>query len=176
MLDTSRLDLSSPHPIWLAAGTNPVSVTKATVVSWLLLNVYKTAERLHKMRKLKSPECLSCLAPVDDEVHFGLQCLSLVEIRSEYMSKFTEACPNISKYLSNPKVLLVALLDPFSPLVPNDLKEGWRNKDEAYKLSRNYFYDLHKKREKINENKNCQQTQPEEDDTTQIIINVYENI
>ena len=176
MLDTSRLDLSSPHPIWLAAGTNPVSVTKATVVSWLLLNVYKTAERLHKMRKLKSPECLSCLAPVDDQVHFGLQCLSLVEIRSEYMSKFTEACPNISKYLSNPKVLLVALLDPFSPLVPNDLNNGWRNKDEAYKLSRNYFYDLHKKREKINENKNCQQTQPEEDDTTQIIINVYENI
>ena len=109
MLDTSRLDLSSPHPIWLAAGTNPVSVTKATVVSWLLLNVYKTAERLHKMRKLKSPECLSCLAPVDDEVHFGLQCLSLVEIRSEYMSKFTEACPNISKYLSNPKVLLFSI-------------------------------------------------------------------
>ena len=128
------------------------------------------------MRKLKSPECLSCLAPVDDQVHFGLQCLSLVEIRSEYMSKFTEACPNISKYLSNPKVLLVALLDPFSPLVPNDLNNGWRNKDEAYKLSRNYFYDLHKKREKINEDKNYQQTQPEEDDTTQIIINVYENI
>ena len=92
------------------------------------------------------------------------------------MSKFTEACLNISRYLSNPKVLLVALLDPFSPLVPNDLKEGWRNKDEAYKLSRNYFYDLHKKREKINENKSYQHIQPEEDDTTQIIINVYENM
>ena len=49
-LDLSQLSLMSPHPIWTAAGSNPVSVTKATVVTWLLLNVYKTGERLYKMK------------------------------------------------------------------------------------------------------------------------------
>ena len=51
MLDTSRLNLVDPHPIWTAAGTNPVSIRKATIVTWLLLNVYRTGERLSQMKK-----------------------------------------------------------------------------------------------------------------------------
>ena len=101
------------------------------------------------MKKSKTPECLSCLAPNDTQIHFALQCPSLLEIHNQYLSKFIEACPNLKNILSNPKLLLVALLDPYSPLLPKNLKESWRNEDEAYQLSRNYFYDLHKKREKI---------------------------
>ena len=74
MLDTSRLDLTAPHPIWTAAGSNPVSVRKATVVTWLLLNVYRTGERLFKMKKVISPECFLCSAPLDDSLHFALKC------------------------------------------------------------------------------------------------------
>ena len=82
----------------------------------------------------------------------------------------------IKNYISNPKLLLAALLDPFSPFLPLELREGWRNSDEAYQLSRNYFYDLHKKREKIAANKNDKHFGPEDDDVSKIIINVYENI
>ena len=101
MLDRNRLKLTSPHPIWTAAGSNPVSVTKATIVSWLILNVYKTGERLYKMKKVKSPECVLCLSPLENQLHFGLQCSALLEIRSQYMDKFSEACPNLNKYLSD---------------------------------------------------------------------------
>ena len=161
---------------WTAAGPNPVSVTKATVVSWLILNVYKTGERLYKMKKSKTPECVTCFAPLDDQIHFALQCTSLSEIRSQYMNKFIEACPNIKKILPNPKLLLVAILDPYSSFLPEDLKEGWRNCNEAYELSRNYFYDLHKKREKIIESKSDEHSRPENEDTTDLIISVYENV
>ena len=99
ILDTSRLSLTSPHPMWIAAGSNPVSVRKATVVTWLLLNVYKTGERLHKMKKVGSPACVMCLAPLEDRLHFGLKCSQLSQIRNEYLNKFIECCPNISKYL-----------------------------------------------------------------------------
>jgi len=58
MLDTSPLDLTTPHPIWTAAGSNPVSVRKATVVTWLLPNVYRTGERLFKMKKIRSSACI----------------------------------------------------------------------------------------------------------------------
>ena len=61
MFDTSRLNLMSPHPIWTAAGSSPISVMKVTVVTWLLQNKYKTGGKLHKIRKTKSPECVRIL-------------------------------------------------------------------------------------------------------------------
>jgi hypothetical protein len=82
MLDLSRLSLSIPHPIWTAAGTNPVNIKKTTVVSWLLLNVYKTGERLFKMKIVKTTECVTCQDLLDDQIHFALQCPSLFSIRS----------------------------------------------------------------------------------------------
>ena len=126
------------------------------------------------MKKIKSPECVLCQAPLDDQLHFGLKCSELLQIRSEYLDKFTECCPNLSNYLSEDKLLLI-LLDPYSPLVPSDIREGWRNSDEVYKLSRNYFYDIHKKREKMIEaiNKNYL-AQHETEDKTEIIITLYE--
>ena len=58
LLDTSRLRLTTPHPIWMPAGSNSISVQRATVVTWILLGVYKTRERLHTMNKVSSPNCL----------------------------------------------------------------------------------------------------------------------
>ena len=130
-----------------SSSSNPVSTTKATVVTWLLLNVY-----------------------------FALQCPTLNEIRSEYMGKFIAACPNIEKYKLDQQLLFLALLDPYSPYLPEDIRETWKNKELAYQLSRNYFYDMHKKREKIMETSTNKQNEPETEDITQIIINVYQNI
>ena len=92
--DLSRLSLSTPHPIWTAAGTNPVNIKKTTIVSWLLLNVYKTGERLFKMKKVKSTECVLCQALLDDQIHFALQCHTLPNIRSQYLKKFVDLCPS----------------------------------------------------------------------------------
>ena len=112
-----------------------------------------------------------------DQLHFGLQCPELHQIRSQYIVKFTNICPNLTKYFSDPKLLLLILLDPYSPLVPSDVREGWTTTSEnVYKMSRDYFYDIHKKREKIIEvSKEAISDHEESEDKTEIIIALYEN-
>ena len=118
-----------------------------------------------------------CEAPVGDQIHFGLQCPELHQIRSQYIAKFTNICPTLSKYFADPKLLLLILLDPYSPLVPSDVREGWTTTSgDVYKLSRDYFYDIHKKREKIIEvSKEAIPDHEESEDKTEIIIALYEN-
>ena len=91
----------------------------------------------------------------------------LFTIRSQYINEFIELCPSITKYISDERVLLLSLLDPFSPLVPADVRDSWKDSDKVYKTSRNFFYDLHKKREKIIEKK--------ETDKTNIIVTLSYN-
>ena len=69
-------------------------------------------------------------------------------------------------------------IDPYSPLVPGDVRECWRSSEEVYKLSRNYFYDIHNKREKAIEAKSASQTQHEneDEDISPLIITFYEKI
>jgi hypothetical protein len=79
------------------------------------------------------------------------ECPVLFTIRSQYINEFIEFCPNLVKYTTDERVFLLSLLDPFSPLVPAEVKEAWTEDDQVYKTSRNFFYDLHKKREKLDE-------------------------
>ena len=98
-------------------------------------------------------------------------------IRSQYLEKFAQSCPIIKKYLVDKDLLLVILLDPFSSKVPADVRESWSSKDEAYALSRNYFYDIHKKREKMLENiaQSHQNIELDIEDENEIIITLYES-
>ena len=141
--DRSRLSVTSPHPIWIAAGNNPINIKKTTIVSWLLLGVYKTGERLHKMKKVKLPECVICRAPVEDRLHFTMQCSALFQIRSEYFNKFIDLCPNLTFYLTDTQLLLLILLDPFSPAVPAEVRDNWTGESEVYETSRKYLYGIH---------------------------------
>ena len=61
--------------------------------------------------------------------------------------------------------------------MPADVREGWSDSSEVYRLSRNYFYAIHKKREKILETINKENLDlREQEDTTEIIIRLYENL
>ena len=129
------------------------------------------------MKKAKSPQCLTCLAPVDNQLHFGLQCPELDQIRAQYISKFVAICPNLVKYVPDLKLLLLILLDPYSPLVPSDVREGWSTtSEEVYKLSRDYFYDIHNKREKLIEaSKELISNIQEPEDNSEIVIALYKS-
>ena len=48
---------------------------------------------------------------------------------------------------------LVSLLDPYSSLVPEDVRKSWVSEDEVYKTSRNFCYAMHNKRSKLLESK-----------------------
>ena len=175
LLDLSRLSLSTPHPIWVAAGNHPINIKKTTIVSWLLLGVYKTGERLHKMKKVKTPICVLCQAPTESRVHFGLQCPALFNIRSESLNKFVDLCPNLTSYLSNTELLLLILLDPFSPVVPAAVRDNWSSESDVYKISRNYFYDIHKKREKLMEKIQLEISETKEkEESDRLIFTIYD--
>ena len=125
------------------------------------------------MRKTKSPECILCQDPLEGQLHFTLKCPSLFQIRSQYLNKFIELCPSLIKYITEEKTLLLSLLDPFSPLVPAEVRESWTDNDLVYKTSRNYFYDLHKKREKLVEKIDGDRSIQETNDKTNIIVELY---
>ena len=110
---------------------------------------------------------------MEDQLHFTLKCPSLFQIRSQYLNKFIELCPSLINYITEEKTLLLSLLDPFSPLVPAEVRESWTDSDLVYKTSRNYFYDLHKKREKLVEKIDRDQSTQETNDKTNIIVALY---
>lgn len=160
LLNITELDLSVPHRIWKEADNEAISVQKATIVSWFFLGVYKTQERLYKMKKVFSPNCLLCQSPPqhsDDSVHtesrshLALQCVAFSEIRKNYFDKFIAICPVLATHMDTSDKLLKILLDPLSSDVPIDIREGWSSQAAAYEISRNYFYALHKKHTKLME-------------------------
>ena len=91
----------------------------------------------------------------------------------QYLNQSIELCPSLIKYITDEKTLLLSLLDPFSPLVPAEVRESWTDSDLVYKTSRNYFYDLHKKREKLVEKIDRDQSIQETNDKTNIIVALY---
>ena len=176
LLDTSRLMLTTPHPIWIAAGSNSISVQRATVVTWLLLGVYKTRERLHTMSKVSSPKCLLCVDDdlVEDQLHFALFCPVFKEIRTFFFEKFLYVNHKLNDIKDDHQLFLISLLDPFSPKLPEELRREWKDAGSAYEVSRNFFAAIHKRRTGLmetleKENKTKETNEPH----TDIIISLY---
>ena len=66
-------------------------------------------------------------------------------------------------------MFLISLLDPFSPKLPEELRNEWKNADEVYELSRNY-----KKREGLMEKYEKEIGEKEADEpSTNIVISLY---
>ena len=105
------------------------------------------------MKKVDGPHCILCSNPVEgvveDRIHFTLFCPLLGQIREVYFRKFEQINPHINAIRSNQQQFLISLLDPFSPKVSEEVRQGWINPDIPYEISRNYFYAIHNKRKKL---------------------------
>ena len=177
LLDTSRLSLLEPHPIWTAAGSNSISIQRATVVSWLLLGVYQTRQRLYSINKVSSPHCVLCKNPdtVESQIHFTLVCPALNNIREIYLAKFSAANLHLNNIKENHQLFLISLLDPFSPKLPEELRHGWQDNSIPYEISRNYFSAIHKKRKTLMaEYDISSHVEETEELNTKLIISIYE--
>ena len=124
LMDLSRLSTSEVHPLWKHAGLNSLNVKKTTIVFWLLLDVFHTNSKLFLFGKRKSEQCDLCGAPKEDRIHFGLVCPSLHIIRNDFLLQIVSLSPCIIPYLEPTETLLVAILDPESPILPGDLIES----------------------------------------------------
>ena len=78
-----------------------------------------------------------------------LSCSSLADIRKDFLSKLKMISTVVHQYIGVSKNFLLCLLDPFSPLVPQELRDSWESEDAIYQLSRNFCFAMHNKRTKI---------------------------
>ena len=138
--------------LWQLAGLCSDSVRAATVVNWMVMGIYFTRELLYKMKKVKSEICLGCdKSEKEDLSHFLLQCSSYQQVRENYLPKLLDINPHISDLFGNDEMLMLLVLDPLSSKLPGRITKFWTSSKKAYELSRNFCYNMHRKREKMYE-------------------------
>ena len=149
-LDTDYASTRIPMRIWQMAGLCSDSVKQTTIVNWMLLGVYFTRELLHKMKKSKSAICLGCDDQnIENLNHLILHCSYYNDIREAYLPKFFSQNKNISKLLNNEDLIILSILDPLSSKLPESVVRNWLSPKQVYKFSRQFCYNLHRKREKL---------------------------
>ena len=118
---------------------------------WLLLGVYNTQERLFKMKKVKSASCIICQDSdqIENRVHFLLLCSGLADIREDFVHKLKKLSSVVDKHIEASAKFLVCLLDPYSPMVHEDLRASWESEVSIYKWSRDFCFAMHNRRTKI---------------------------
>ena len=118
-----------------------------------------------------------CEDPEEEQLHFSLFCSSLEDIRNVFISKFFHSNGALESIKDNGPLFLISLLDPLSPKLPEDVRQGWSDIDAAYELSRNYFSAIHKQRQKFVESyeKGLDVNVVEERDS-RIVISLYNQV
>ena len=154
LLQVEHLSLSKPLQIWEQAGLDSTNVMKTSTVSWMLLGVYQTREKLKEMNLAKSAECSGCPEKVNESLeHLIFYCSYYQKIRETYLPQFININCKIVDILDNEHLKLLAILDPKPPKLPPDVRNNWSCATTAYQISRNFCHDLHKKRKKLYEQK-----------------------
>ena len=149
-VDTDYASLSIPMRVWQLAGLCSENARQAAIVNWMLLGVYFTRELLHKMKKIKSPNCLGCPQNTNENLsHFLLHCSYYKTIREGYLPKYIQQNSYISEILDDQDLILQMVLDPLSSKLPDNVKNNWLSANEVYKISRQFCYNMHRKREKF---------------------------
>ena len=58
--------------------------------------------------------------------------------------------PNIVEVVENAKLKMIVILDPQSKLLPDVVRESWKqNVSDVFKITRHMLYNIHKRREKF---------------------------
>ena len=109
---------------------------------------------MHKMSKARTPYCVLCAEEpgppkVEDRKHFLLSCPALSDIREDFLAQFVGLSAMLVNHMDVSNNFLVCLLDPFSSLVPEELRNSWASEETVYETSRNFVYAMHNKRTKI---------------------------
>ena len=118
------------------------------------MGVYFTRQLLYKMKKIESPLCLGCTKNVNETPeHFILECFYYQDIRENFLPKFVNINPHVGEVLGKEKLIMMMILDPLNTKLPEDLTKNWSSVKEAYKLSRSFIYNMHRKREKFYDTK-----------------------
>ena len=149
-LDVEYTSTSVPMRVWQLAGLDSENVKQATVVCWMTLGVYFTQEMLYKMKKAKYNTCPGCKDDIVENLnHLLLHCSFYRIIRETYLPKHFSQNNHISEILENEDKVILSILDPLSSKLPEVVTKNWNSAKHVYKLSREFCYNIHMKREKL---------------------------
>ena len=56
---------------------------------------------------------------------------------------------NLGEILDNEDMLILSILDPLSSKLPESVIKNWDSAKNVYKISREFVWNIHKKREKL---------------------------
>jgi hypothetical protein len=148
-VDIEYASVSVPMRLWQMAGLCSISVRQATVQNWMFLGVYFTQIQLHKMKKVKSPLCLGCNEMSEDLNHFILHCGFFNTIREKYLPQYISQNNKLGEILNNEEMIMLTILDPVSSKLPEAVTKNWLSVKAVYCISREFCYNMHRKREKL---------------------------
>ena len=84
------------------------------------------------MKKSNSPFCLLCeevsvagSPAIDNREHFLLSCPAFSDTREDFLAQFVNLSPALNNHMEVSTDFLVCLLDPYSPRVPEDVRQSW---------------------------------------------------
>ena len=88
----------------------------------------------------------------EDLYHFLLVCSTFKEIRDPFMKELQTRNNDIRNHYDNHKIMTIAILDPESNFLPDNIRLGWTNLEETYQQARDYVFNIFKKRDKLTKN------------------------
>ena len=139
--------------VWQMAGLCSDSVKQAAVVNWMSLGIYFTRELMFKMKKVKSPLCFGCgEKEIENLNHLLLHCHQYQDIREQFIPKLIANNNSLSEIFEKEDLLILSILDPLSGKLPDVITKNWVSAKSAYGMSRQFCYNLHRKRDKFYEN------------------------
>ena len=103
------------------------------------------------MKKTRSDSCHCSSETVEDILHIILYCDAYDDIRTKFLSNLTLQNPKLLSFSQKPQIIILAILDPESPKLPEEIRFGWKSSHVTYKLTRDFLYNIHRKRTKITE-------------------------
>ena len=156
----SYMSLTSPHPIWLTAGSSPSKVAMATVQSLFLSGRYRTGKLCSHWAKNKTGACLlsaDCSGILEDIPHILASCHGLIKTRDKLLLYTNEYCETL---LTDIKEIILIHCNPSSPtfiqfmldcsVLPSVISavqvHGNIVHEHLFTVSRTWTYCLHRER------------------------------
>ena len=156
--------ISTPHPLWAAAGSIAYEVNKATVLARMLSGLYRTESLCRFWSENRHGYCMAdtCVQTVGDLEHLLLQCPALQVARDNLFQMWLSRAAILPELLGfviriilSPTALkMTFILDPLSiPELANLCKHyGDFIFDTVAYMGRTYVYGIHRKKQILSNN------------------------
>ena len=162
------MSLTTPHPLWITAGSSPSKIAMATIQAKMLSGRYRTERLCRHWSKNKDGLCLlssSCDQTMEDLPHILSSCSALTATRdklADFTTEYSHSVPHIAQLISehcspSSSTFCQFLVD--CSTIPDVILATQTHGKEVlfhlFNITRTWVYTLHKTRMKLLGRWNC---------------------